>query len=70
MGHGVDGVANPGATGSNPSDPTDATLLSAKAPRLDRMVAAAARSWRYRPFEAAGQPTAFCHGVVIQYEHW
>jgi len=49
---------------------SDATLLSAKAPRLDRMVAAAARSWRYRPFEAAGQPTAFCHGVVIQYEHW
>ena len=31
MGHGVDGVANPGATGSNPSDPTDATLLSAVA---------------------------------------
>lgn len=49
---------------------SDATLLSSSAPRLDRMVAAAARSWRYRPFEASGRATAFCHAVVIQYEHW
>ena len=49
---------------------SDATLLSSAAPRLDRMVAAAARSWRYQPFQAAGRATAFCHGVVIQYEHW
>jgi RNA polymerase sigma-70 factor (ECF subfamily) len=31
MGHGVDGVADPGAVGSNPSEPTDAALLSAVA---------------------------------------
>lgn len=49
---------------------SDATLLSSAAPRLDRMVATAARSWRYRPFEASGHATAFCHAVVIQYEHW
>jgi len=49
---------------------SDATLLSSAAPRLDGMVAAAARSWRYRPFEAGGRAAAFCHGVVIQYEHW
>lgn len=49
---------------------SDATLLSSAAPRLDRMVAAAARSWQYRPFHAMGHATAFCHAVVIQYEHW
>jgi len=49
---------------------SDATLLSSAAPRLDRMVATAARGWRYRPFEPSGQATAFCHAVVIQYEHW
>lgn len=48
----------------------DALLLSSTAPRLDRMVAAAARGWRYRPLQAGGQATPFCHGVVIQYEHW
>jgi hypothetical protein len=49
---------------------SDTTLLSAAAPRLDRMVATAARTWRYRPFERSGRATAFCHGVVIKYEHW
>jgi TonB family protein len=49
---------------------SDATLLSSAAPRLDRMVAAAARSWQYRPLQAMGHATAFCHAVVIQYEHW
>src|SRR5215218_4861979 len=31
MGHGVNGVTDPGATGSDPSEPTDAALLSAVA---------------------------------------
>ena len=47
----------------------DATLLSSSAPRLDRIFAAVARSRRYRPFEAPGHAAAFCHAVVIQYEH-
>lgn len=45
-------------------------LLSSAAPRLDQMVAAAARTWRYHPLVLAGTPIPFCHAVVIKYEPW
>ena len=48
----------------------EVNLLSSAAPRLDQMVAAAARTWRYRPLVLAGAATGFCHAVVIKYESW
>ncbi|HEY8923570.1 MAG TPA: energy transducer TonB [Polyangia bacterium] len=48
----------------------EVNLLSSAAPRLDRMVAEAARTWRYRPLVRDGVATAFCHAVVIKYEPW
>jgi hypothetical protein len=49
---------------------SEVNLLSSAAPRLDRMVAAAAGGWRYRPLELAGAAIPFCHAVVIKYEPW
>jgi len=49
---------------------SDVDLLSRAAPRLDRMVVAAARTWRYRPLLLAGAAVPFCHAVVIKYEPW
>jgi hypothetical protein len=47
---------------------SDAELLSGASDRLDPVVLAAVRGWRYRPRLQAGQPTPFCHGVIIKYE--
>jgi TonB family protein len=49
---------------------SEATLRSSEAPRLDQVVLAAVKTWRYRPRLAGGHPTPFCHGVVIKYERW
>jgi hypothetical protein len=45
-----------------------AALQSQASPRLDPLVLAAVRGWRYRPRLEEGQPSPFCHGVVIKYE--
>jgi hypothetical protein len=47
---------------------SEASLLSRASARLDPVVLAAVRGWRYRPRLEAGKPSAFCHGVVIKYE--
>jgi protein TonB len=49
---------------------SEATLRSSAAPRLDQVVLAAVKTWRYRPRLAGGHPAPFCHGVVIKYERW
>jgi hypothetical protein len=49
---------------------TDAVLRSSASPRLDPIVRAAARTWRYRARVVGGKPTRFCHGVAIRYERW
>jgi protein TonB len=49
---------------------SEAVLRSSAAPRLDQTVLAAVKTWRYRPHVVGGQPTPFCHGVVIKYERW
>jgi outer membrane biosynthesis protein TonB len=48
----------------------EAALLSSASARLDPVVLAAAKTWRYRPRLVEGKPTPFCHGVVIKYERW
>jgi hypothetical protein len=47
---------------------SEAELLSGASPRLDPMVLAAVRGWRYRPRLEGGKPSPFCHGVIIKYE--
>jgi hypothetical protein len=47
---------------------SEAALLSRASARLDPVVLAAVRGWRYRPRLEGGKPTPFCHGVVIKYE--
>jgi hypothetical protein len=49
---------------------TDVALRSSASARLDSIVLAAAKTWRYHPRVVDGQPTPFCHGVVIKYERW
>jgi len=49
---------------------SNAVLRSAASPRLDAIVRAAVRTWRYQPWLVAGTATPFCHGVVIKYERW
>ena len=48
----------------------EAVLRSSESPRLDAVVLAAAKTWRYRPRLVDGKPAAFCHGAVIKYERW
>jgi hypothetical protein len=43
-------------------------LAIAASARLDPVVLAAVRGWRYRPRLEGGKPSPFCHGVVIKYE--
>ena len=47
---------------------SEAALLSRASARLDPVVLAAVRSWRYSPRLEGGKPHPFCHGVVIKYE--
>ena len=47
---------------------SEAALLSQASARLDPVVLAAVRGWRYRPRFEDGKPSPFCHGVVIKYE--
>jgi hypothetical protein len=47
---------------------SEASLRSSASPRLDAIVLAAARGWRYRPRLQGGRPAPFCHGVLIRYE--
>jgi outer membrane biosynthesis protein TonB len=47
---------------------TEASLRSSASARLDPIVLAAARGWRYRPRLLDGRPAPFCHGVLIRYE--
>jgi TonB family protein len=47
---------------------SEAELLSRASDRLDPVVLAAVRGWRYRPHLESGIPRPFCHGVVIKYE--
>ena len=49
---------------------SDVMLRSSASERLDAIVLAAVKTWRYRPRTIAGEPTPFCHGVVIKYERW
>jgi outer membrane biosynthesis protein TonB len=48
----------------------EAVLRSSASTRLDPIVLAAAKTWRYRPRLVDGKPAPFCHGVVIKYERW
>jgi hypothetical protein len=48
----------------------EAALRSSASARLDPVVLAAAKTWRYRPRLVDGKPAPFCHGVVIKYERW
>jgi len=48
----------------------EAVLRSSASARLDRIVLAAVKTWRYRPRLVGGKPTPFCHGVVIKYDRW
>ena len=48
----------------------EAVLRSSASARLDPVVLAAAKTWRYRPRVVDGKPAPFCHGVVIKYERW
>jgi hypothetical protein len=48
----------------------EAVLRSSASPRLDPLVLAAAKTWRYRPRLVDGKAAPFCHGVVIKYERW
>jgi TonB family protein len=48
----------------------EAVLRSSASARLDPIVLAAVRTWRYRPRLVGGKATPFCHGVVIKYERW
>jgi hypothetical protein len=47
---------------------SEAVLRSSASSRLDAIVLAAARGWRYRPRLQDGRPAPFCHGVLIRYE--
>ena len=47
---------------------SEAELLSGASARLDPVVLAAVRGWRYRPRLESGKPSPFCHGVIIKYE--
>lgn len=47
---------------------SEASLRSHASPRLDPIVLAAVRGWRYQPRTQGGRPTPFCHGVLIRYE--
>jgi hypothetical protein len=47
---------------------SEAELLSGASARLDPVVLAAVRGWRYRPRLEGGKPSPFCHGVIIKYE--
>jgi hypothetical protein len=47
---------------------SEAALRSRASARLDPVVLAAVRGWRYRPRVEGGKPSPFCHGVVIKYE--
>ena len=47
---------------------SEAELLSRASARLDPVVLAAVRGWRYRPRLEGGKPSPFCHGVIIKYE--
>jgi hypothetical protein len=49
---------------------SEAALRSSASARLDPVVLAAAKTWRYRPRLVGGKPAPFCHGVVIKYERW
>jgi outer membrane biosynthesis protein TonB len=48
----------------------EAVLRSSASARLDPIVRAAVKTWRYQPRVVAGKPSPFCHGVVIKYERW
>jgi len=45
----------------------DAVLQSSASRRLDPVVMAAVRTWRYQPFLVDGAARAFCHEITIEY---
>ena len=46
---------------------SDVVIKRGAAPELDRVVAAAMRSWRYRPRIIEGTPRPFCHLMKLEF---
>jgi outer membrane biosynthesis protein TonB len=46
---------------------SDVAIKRGAAPELDRAVAMAMQSWRYRPRMVAGAPRPFCHLIKLDF---
>jgi hypothetical protein len=47
-----------------------ASTRESSAPRLDGLLLAGVRTWRYRARLVDGRPQPFCHVLAIKYERW